>query len=102
MKTLNLSKSSSVTAFLLASSVLITGCFSSGGSSTSTETPMVETPTSMSKQLAMQNADSEPAAIDDAVALKADINAVFGDPNDEPMDIKADASINDVYDQAGY
>ena len=97
MKILNLSRSISITA-LLFTSVLMTGCFSSGSSNNTS----VKTTTSTSKEMAMQNSDSEPAEINDVVALKADINAVFGNPDDDPVDIKADASINDIYSQTGY
>lgn len=76
-------------------SLVLTGCFNSSSSNNNVS------PSSQSKALATQSPDSKPGRIDDPVALRDDINATFGNPDDEPVDIETGETLGDLFDRVG-
>ena len=92
MKTqFNLKSLLGVMALLLAVALPLTGC-------NDNDDPAV---VSVSEQLANQDANSEPGALDDAAGIKAGIESSFGDPDSEPVDIDDGERIRDVFAKSG-
>lgn len=53
------------------------------------------------EKLATQGADTEPGMLDDAAAIKAGIEGLFGDRDSEPVDIETGEKIGDAFAKAG-
>lgn len=98
MKTLKntTGKITRVMVLSVTTSLLLSGCFNSSSSTGSNITPP-----SASTQIATQLADSEPSNLNDPVVLKNDLNRLFGNPDDEPTDVKTGDTLSDVFSKAG-
>lgn len=92
-------KMDKVTVIMMISvttSLLLSGCFNSSGSNGNNITPP-----SASTKIATQLVDSKPSDLDDPVALKNDLNRLFGNADDEPTDVKKGDTLSDVFSKAG-
>lgn len=78
----------------MLSTLALVGCHSSGSNTGGT------TQTGLDK-LANQAGDSDPGALDDAAGLLNEINTLFGNADDEPVEVESGDTLQDVINRAG-
>lgn len=72
--------------------LLLFGC--GGGSSNSAQT--------LSPVLTIKEADALPDVLNDTASLQNDLSRLFGNADDEPVDINDDETIQEVFENVGY
>jgi len=72
--------------------VSLAGCHSSNTTTSPTQNPLTA--------FSAQTNDSQPKAIDNAISLQNDINALFGNANGDPVEVEPGDTIADVIHRA--